>query len=76
MGKVFGILLIVVGVWVGMEVYTQGVRGAFGGAFAFLAAEPPPPPGEEHRWVGERARDSVTRARDEAEQRRNRLLGE
>ena len=34
MAKVFGILLIVLGVWVGLEIYTKGTHGAFGGIFA------------------------------------------
>lgn len=48
MGKVFIILMIVVGVWIGMEVFTEGTDGAFGGIFATaggseprVAAEPP-----------------------------------
>jgi hypothetical protein len=32
--KIFGVLLIVLGVWVGMEIYNKGMDGAFGGAFA------------------------------------------
>jgi hypothetical protein len=34
MGRILGILAIVVGVWIGAEVYTKGVDGAFGGIFA------------------------------------------
>jgi hypothetical protein len=34
MMKVFGILLIVVGVWVGITVFTEGSDKAFGGLFA------------------------------------------
>ena len=34
MAKIFGVLLIVLGVWVGMEIYTKGTDGAFGGIFA------------------------------------------
>ncbi len=34
MARVIGILFIVVGIWVGLEVYTEGVEGAFGGMFA------------------------------------------
>lgn len=36
MAKVIGILLLVLGVWVGIEVYTRGTQQAFGGAFAWL----------------------------------------
>jgi hypothetical protein len=34
MAKIFGVLLIVLGVWVGMEIYTKGMHDAFGGLFA------------------------------------------
>ncbi len=34
MARVMGILFIVAGIWVGLEVYTEGVEGAFGGTFA------------------------------------------
>ncbi len=34
MAKIFGVLLIVLGVWIGMEIYTKGMHDAFGGAFA------------------------------------------
>ena len=39
MGKVFGILMIVLGVWVGIEIYTKGSDQAFGGALAWLGGE-------------------------------------
>ena len=34
MSRIFGILAIVVGVWIGAEVMTKGVDQAFGGVFA------------------------------------------
>ena len=34
MAKIFGVLLIVLGVWLGMEIYTKGMDHAFGGALA------------------------------------------
>jgi len=34
MGKIFGILLMVIGIWAGITVYTEGVDAAFGGLFA------------------------------------------
>ena len=36
MAKAFGILLIVLGVWLGVEIFTNGMDGAFGGVFAEL----------------------------------------
>jgi hypothetical protein len=34
MGRIFGLILIVCAIWVASEVYTKGLGGAFGGAFA------------------------------------------
>jgi hypothetical protein len=34
MAKAFGILLIVLGVWLGLEIFTKGTDEAFGGIFA------------------------------------------
>ncbi len=47
MAKVFGILLIVLGIWVGLEIMTNGSDGAFGGLLAktgMVDAETPPAP--------------------------------
>ena len=48
MAKVLGILLIVLGVWIGMEIFTKGTDEEIGGLFAAggareagTAAEPP-----------------------------------
>jgi hypothetical protein len=75
MGKLFGILFIVTLVWVGLEVFTEGVGGAFGGLFTRIpgveASEP-----AASRSTMERARGSVERSYEESEQRYDRLLGE
>ena len=76
MAKAIGLLLIVGLVWVGVEVMTQGVDGAFGGAFAELQGREPAADPDDHEWAGERARDSVMRASAESEERRKRMLGE
>ena len=34
MGRIIGILLMVLAVWIGMEFYTKGSERAFGGIFA------------------------------------------
>jgi hypothetical protein len=34
MQKIFGVLFILVAVWIAIEVYTKGTDGAFGGLFA------------------------------------------
>ena len=36
MGRIFGILFIVIAVWTGVEVYNEGTSGAFGGLFVRL----------------------------------------
>jgi hypothetical protein len=36
MGRIFGILFIVLAVWTGVEVYNEGTAGAFGGLFVRL----------------------------------------
>jgi hypothetical protein len=60
MQKVFGMLLIVGGLWLGLEVYQKGVAGAFGGLFARAGlAEAPAPGAEPYRPPGERAADRV-----------------
>jgi hypothetical protein len=74
MGKIFGILLLVVGIWVGLEVYTEGTQNAFGGALAFLGESSDEV--QDRRTAPQRAGDSVRSAQHEAEERRNRLLGE
>lgn len=73
MRRILGILLLVIGIWVGMEVYNEGVDGAFGGALAFLSD------GEEgggNRTLRMRVHDSVSSAHAEADARRERLLEE
>jgi hypothetical protein len=38
MGKLIGLMLIVLGVWIGIEIYDKGVDQAFGGLFAWFEA--------------------------------------
>ena len=74
MGKIFGILLIAIGIWVGVEVYTEGTQNAFGGALAFLGESSDGDEMRDQRTAPQRAGDAVRSAQREAEQRRNRLL--
>jgi hypothetical protein len=75
MGKVFGILLIVVCIWVGLEVMNKGVGGAFDGAFVRMgvvsqdeaAADQP---------LSERAAEAWQGAHRRAQERVDRQLGE
>ncbi len=76
MGKVFGILVIVLAIWAGLEVYTEGTRHAFGGAFAFLAAEPEASAQEEPGSGARRVGDAVQRSHGEHAERFERALGD
>jgi hypothetical protein len=37
MGRLFGLVLLLLSLYVGMTLYTEGIRSAFGGAFAPIA---------------------------------------
>ncbi len=77
MGKIIGLLLTLGCLWVGLEVYNNGVHGAFGGRIAFLdengsaTAQP-----LNVRRAPQRAGDAVDRAHAGASARRQKLLGE
>jgi hypothetical protein len=75
MGKMIGFLLLVVGVWVGLEVYQHGVQGAFGGALASFGSESASAP-RDSRSAPQRAGAAVQQAHTEAEARRARLLAD
>ena len=74
MGKVIAGLMLIAGLWVGVEFFTYGPSRAFDGAFASFfestALE------ADTRSTAQRAGDSVSRSRDEAVARRERMLGE
>ena len=76
MGKMFGLVVLVTALWVGMEVYQEGVDGAFGGAFAALGDSDGEYAPRDGRSVPRRAGDKVQGAHDEAAARRARLMGE
>ncbi len=64
MGKLFGILAIVAGIWIGLEVYTKGMDVAFGGVFAGLTDpvsdyEPSPDGRSPVRRIGDKVQDSI-----------------
>ena len=73
MGKIYGIALIVVGIWVGMTIFTEGLDNAFGGIFTKIGAEPV---GRDVRAPTERIRDRVQSAADERTERIERLVGD
>ena len=73
MGKVFGIGLVVLAIWVGLEVMNHGVGGAFDGAFVragLVSAEE----AREERPVSRRAADAWSDAHRRAEDRVARQL--
>ena len=74
MGRIFGLLLVVIGIWAATEVYLKGTAGAFGGVFADGAGEGVA--GHDGRSLGLRAGEAVGNAYDEGEARRERLLSE
>jgi len=76
MAKIFGMLLVVVGIWLGLEVYQNGIQGAFGGALASLGGSADEQAVRDPRSVPQRAGDSVEHAHAEAEARLNRMLDE
>lgn len=75
MGKFVGLLLTVVCIWAALEVYNEGVNGAFGGALARFGD------GEEAaaadtRSTPQRAGEAVGRAHAASDARREKLLGD
>jgi len=60
MQKVFGILFILVAIWVGIEVFTKGTDGAFGGLFA--SHSPAPASAQASGTLPNRVRDQVNSA--------------
>lgn len=59
MGKVFGILLIVVALWIGLTLFTEGTDAAFGGIFASNENDVADPSG---RPLPRRVEESVRKA--------------
>jgi hypothetical protein len=77
MSRLIGMLLMVVAIWVGVEVYLNGTQGAFGGALASLdGSAGTDATARDPRTIPQRAGAAVGRAHEEADQRRSRLLGE
>ncbi len=75
MGKIFGILLMVVGLWVGMEIYQKGAQQALGGHLAFLG-DSDDRENVDRRTTPQRAGDAALKAHQFADERRSRLLGD
>ncbi len=75
MGQVFKILVVVIGLWVGLEFYTQGTQQAFGGLFAAEAVAEPESTGET-RTLPQRFGDRVRRDLESDAARTVELIGE
>jgi len=74
MGRIFGLLLGVLGIWAASEVYLHGTAGAFGGALARFAGEDASE--QDGRSLGLRSAEKVENAYSEADARTERMLGE
>ena len=76
MAKIFGILMIVLGIWAAGEIYSKGAANAFGGALVSLGLAEEAPDSAEPQSLGRRAGSKVGRAHAEADARRDRMLAE
>lgn len=68
MGRIFGILLIGLGIWIGLEIYLEGTQNAFGGAFASREAP------RDLRTTPQRAGDAVRGSLESEKERHERIL--
>lgn len=76
MGKAFGIVVIAVGVWAGLEIYTEGTSNAFGGALQKIGMAEPAPEGTEADKPLDALRMGVGDDMNVAEEKRKRAMGE
>ena len=74
MGKAFGILLIAVMIWIGLELYLKGPGGAFGGAFSSYLGAEAAEAGEHSLSTPQRAGAAVERAHRQTEARYEQML--
>ena len=72
MGRIFGILFIGLGIWVGLEIYLEGTQNAFGGAFASRRVESETP--RSVRTTPQRAGDAVRNSLADEAAKRERLM--
>jgi hypothetical protein len=71
MGRILGIGILALGIWIGLEVYNEGVDGAFGGAFSDVASSLEAP---AERSTPDRAADAFQRAYNKSESRVDQAL--
>ncbi len=72
MEKTFGMLVIAGMVWIGIEIYSEGMHGAFGGALASITGAEAPAEGE-HVMTHNRAGEALERAHQERADRFDKL---
>ena len=75
MAKLLAIVLMVIAIWVGVTVFTEGSDRAFGGLFAG-SSDSSTLEATEARSTRERAGDALQRAYDESEDRVDRAMRE
>ncbi len=66
---------MVVGIWVGLEIYQKGTQEALGGHLAFLGGSDDLD-NVDRRTTPQRAGDAARKAHQLADERRSRLLGD
>ena len=71
MGRVFGIVLIVLGVWASVEIYSEGTEHAFGGVFANGRHGPPVP--LEQSTLPDAVRERMNAAMEQSRRRTQRF---
>ena len=74
MGRIFGIVVIVLAIWVGLEIYQNGTGGAFGGLFARTGVAEEST--GERQSTGQQAGSAVQQAHQDADDRREKMLEE
>ena len=75
MGRLFGIIVIVAGLWAAAEIYNEGTANAFGGVLARTGMVAQTKPGEDPR-LGRRVGTKFGQSHADADTRRNGMLAE
>jgi len=71
MRKPIALILMVVGIYTGIEIYNEGLHGAFGGALTRFSSALDAP---AERGASDRSADAFQRAYDKSESRVEKLL--
>ena len=76
MGKAIGILLLVFGIWASLEIQTEGLEGAFGGALSGMSDSTGDDAGGGRASAAQRAGAAVEEAHRQNEERYRDMLEE